>query len=164
MARRCDYSRLERERQEDADVLRDFKEGLPLRKVCRLLGWTPKRVRYALFRGRLLGIQLVRGKFRPSKTGKAFERPWWTNYRYPAWQFEPEVRKTLPKILRLIRERLYTEDGIKKLKNFPYTFYKTAYLFLFAENHHFEGRKPIDLLRAGTPEANRAIAFNKKKI
>ena len=151
MRKYCDETRLNLEREEWGAIDVDFRAGLPLRKARVLLRLSKAELRLAVREGRLLAIQLVRGKFRPGKDGRGFQRVWWTNIRYPAWQFERPVAVSLPKILRSLLSRHHSSDPSGKF-NFL-QFYRSVRAFLFKENHYFEGRRPIDLLRLGGQEA-----------
>ena len=159
MRKYCDETRLNLEREEWGAIDVDFRAGLPLRKARVLLRLSKAELRLAVREGRLLAIQLVRGKFRPGKDGRGFQRVWWTNIRYPAWQFERPVAVSLPKILRSLLSRHHSSDPSGKF-NFL-QFYRSVRAFLFKENHYFEGRRPIDLLRLGGQEARRVVRFNK---
>jgi hypothetical protein len=160
MVRYADNSRLDLERQEWADIGRDFREGWRLGKVCRYLRRTPEQVRRALFDGRLLGIQLEKSRFRPSKEGKEFKYPWKTCYRYPIWQFESQIRKYLLRILVAIRKRAYPPEHHPKIN--ATNFYKTVRSHLFTENHHLDNQRPIDLLRKDKKSAEKVTEFFKQ--
>ncbi len=160
MRKHSDLSPLERDQQEQANIEVDFRAGMSLRKVCRRLRLSPQKVREAVYRGQLLAIQFAKTKFRKSKDGKAFDRQWWTNYRYPVWQFESNIRKYLPKILKESRRRWHLENQAGEL-DFN-KFYRAIRDFLFRENHQLDGRRPIDLLRLGGVEANLVVNFDNK--
>lgn len=157
MSKYGDYSKIDRDRQRIADIKNDFRRGASLTKVCRRLGWSTDMVKKALCEGRLLGIQFTRNKLRTSPTNKMFERDWVTNIRYPAWQFEAKIRRSLPKILNHLKNRFYQKDNDSKFDFFD--FYQTARDFLFTENHQLQNRKPVDLLRGNQKDAKQVMQF-----